>query len=76
MDNSNFVQSHINYVFEHNLKEVSLPAKSYKLVPFNEVLLAEYQKYYYKCSKRDPQVDLNNLILNTYLFNFFNKKIN
>ncbi len=61
MDKSKFVNAHINYVFEHDLLKLMPPSIVFKLVPFKEVPLAEYQHVYYESSKGDPQIDLSNL---------------
>lgn len=61
MDTSDFEESHINYVFEHNLKEIESPRLIFNLLPLKSMSLLEYQEMYYESSKGDPQIDLTNL---------------
>lgn len=61
MDTSDFIESHINYVFEHNLEEIANPELIFKLLPLKNISLSEYQEMYYESSKGDPQIDLTNI---------------
>ena len=61
MEKSDFVESYVNYVFEHDLNKINEPGVKLDLKPFKEVALPEYQKVYYESSKGDPHIDLTGL---------------
>jgi len=66
MDESEFIQSSVNYVFEDDLQNLITPSKAFHLMPFSEVDLAEYQKIYFESSKGDPQFDLEGISAKEY----------
>lgn len=66
MDTSNFAPAEINYIFEHDLKDITAPKNKLSLVPFKEVSLAEYQQFYYESAEGDPKIDLSKWSAQTY----------
>jgi len=61
MEQSDFVEAHINYVFEHTLKNIEEPPLIFDLSPLKSMDLSKYQEIYYDSSIGDPQIDLTNL---------------